>query len=178
VNEKMNRVEKDLIKRAETLIHTNKGILPRSSIGILNKGLQFAREKNDFSDLIEFVPMFEKKYIRLKAKFERETQENTQKRDELIQRLYGSLTKEQLLKELAKLQKESMELMHKWSSRRPDERTQRKCRISNRADAVAKEMMLIQDAIKKLDSNTLVDSHININKKITSRQKTSLLDFI
>ncbi len=40
--------------------------------------------------------MLEKKYIRLKAKFERETQENTQKRDELIQRLYASLTREQL----------------------------------------------------------------------------------
>ncbi len=180
----MNKKEKELIQRAENLINTNKGILERSSIGILRKGLQIAKEKNDFSDLIEFVPMFEKKYIRLKAKFEKETEESTKKRNDLIQRLYGSLTREQLLKELAKLQKESTELMHKWSARRPDERTQRKCRIYNRADEVAKEKMLIHDAIKLLDSKSqsqsqsLVESHIAINKKIISRQNTSLLDFI
>lgn len=127
---------------------------------------------------IEFVPMLERKYNRLKAKFEKETQENTRRRNDLIQQLYGSLTKAHLLKKLVKLQKESSELKIKWDSRRPDERTQRKCRTSNRADEAAKEKMLIQDGIKMKDSKPQFLEKININKKITSRQRTSLLDFI
>lgn len=67
----MNEPKRKLLEKAKHLININKGILPRRSINILKKGLQFAHEKNDFSDLIEFVPMLERKYHRIKAKFEK-----------------------------------------------------------------------------------------------------------
>jgi len=54
-----------------------------------------------------------------------------------------------LRKKLAKLENETMELMKKWSARRPDERTQRKATISNRVDSVAKQILLIKDIIEK-----------------------------
>ena len=52
-----------------------------------------------------------------------------------------------LYKELEKCEKESLKLMGKWSELRRDERTQRKATISNRADANARMMMLVRDAI-------------------------------
>ncbi len=41
------------------------------------------------------------------------------------------------------------------STLRKDERTQRKATISNRADANAREMMLLQDAINYMNVNNL-----------------------
>ena len=61
-----------LIKRAENLIDKNRGVLYKSSIGILKRGLIDAREKEDFSDLKEFLPRFEREYERMKVQFERE----------------------------------------------------------------------------------------------------------
>jgi len=51
------------------------------------------------------------------------------------------------VKQLENCTKESLRLKKKWDSLRPDERTQRKATISNRINANAKEMMMVQDAL-------------------------------
>lgn len=140
----------DLFERAERLIESNHGILYKSSIGILKHGLKLAREFNDFSDLEEFVPKYEKKYICMKKKYEAEKLERERRILQVIHLLFKSYTKEMLYKRLAQCKRESMQLMNKWSTLRIDERTQRKARISNRADANAQEMRLIQDALDYL----------------------------
>ncbi len=142
----------NLIQRALFLIENNHGILYKSSIGILKTGLNQAKEQDNFSDLEEFVPIFEKNYIRLKAQWEKEEHHKEQLRRRDMELLIAHYSVRQLEKKLAALERESLELKHKWDHRRPDERTQRKCRITNRADTVAKEILLIQDSLKVLKS--------------------------
>ncbi len=60
-----------------------------------------------------------------------------------------------LYQRLKKCKKESLELMERWSALRRDEKTQRKATISNKADANAKEMMQIQNAITYMKINKL-----------------------
>lgn len=145
----------NLINRAKQLIDSNHGILYRSSISILRTGLKLAKESNNFSDLQEFVPIFEKKYKRLKLQREKERLEREARKIRDITLLFKSYTKEVLFNRLDRCKKESLELKEKWSALRIDERTQRKATISNRADANAKEMMLIQDALTYLKKNKL-----------------------
>lgn len=144
-----------LIRRAKQLIEKNHGILYRRSISILKTGIIKTREKNNYSDLIEFVPKFEVKYKNRKIQLEADRIEQEQKRIWNIRHLYGSYTKEMLMNQLKKCEKESIKLMKKWSLLRKDERTQRKAIISNRADVNAKEMMLIQDALTYMNKNQL-----------------------
>ena len=141
-----------LLQRADEIIKKNHGVLPRSCIGILKAEIKLATTKNNFEDLIEFVPMFEKKYIRLKKSIEEDRIHKDQIRTRDITLEITHHTKNQLIKELAKLEKESLELMQKWSTRRKGERTQRTAKISNRADAVAKRKLLLQDAIQEYDT--------------------------
>ena len=136
-----------LITKAKLIIENNHGVLYKSSIGILKHGLKNATEKNDFEDLEEFVPKFERQYIVMKKKLEQLIQERTENWNYRVSLYIKSYSLEQLHRKLARLEKETMELMKKWSSRRPDERTQRKATISNRADSVAKAILLIKDAI-------------------------------
>ena len=76
-------------------------------------------------------------------------------------------TKEQLTRKLKTLENESEELRKKWNIIRVDERTQRKARISNRADSVARYKLLIQDALKSLEKRQIVE-----DKKVDCRKKT------
>lgn len=151
----MNNLKINLICRAEALIEINHGVLYKSCISILRTGLRMAKESNNFSDLQEFVPIFEKKYKRLKLQIKKENIEREQKTIRDIKHLFKSYTKEKLFQRLKKCKGESLKLMEKWSALRRDERTQRKATISNRADANAKEMMLIQDAINYIKINKL-----------------------
>jgi len=75
----MNNLKINLICRAETLIENNHGVLYKSCISILKTGLQMAKESNDFSDLQEFVPIFEKKYKRLRLQIKKVNIEREQK---------------------------------------------------------------------------------------------------
>ena len=145
----------NLINRAEQLIDSNHGILYRSSISILRTGLRLAKESNDYSDLEEFMPIFEKKYKRLKLQREKERLESEERKIRDINILFKSYTREMLFDRLDKCEKESSTLKTKWDSLRVDERTQRKATISNRADGNAKEMVLIQDAITYMKKNRL-----------------------
>lgn len=145
----------DLIHRAELLIEINHGILYRSCISILTTGLHLAKELDNFSDLQEFVPIFEKKYRRLKLQLEKEDIRRKQKKMQDIKLLFKSFTREMLYNRLEKCKEESLKLMKKWSALRRDERTQRKATISNRADTNAWEMILIQDAINYMKTNNL-----------------------
>ena len=86
----------------------------------------------------------------MKKEYEAEKFEREKKTLQVIHLLFGSYTKEMLYKRLAQCKKESMRLMNKWLTLRVDERTQRKACISNRADANAQEMRLIQDALDYL----------------------------
>ena len=149
------REEKELIKRAEHLLKISKGILYRGSVGIIEHGLKLAKKLNDFSDLKEFLPIIERKYLRLKKKYEEDRQEKERVNNLQINLLYKSYTKEMLLNQLEKCQKESLRLMERWLALRRDERTQRKATISNRAGANAKEMILIQDALTYMKINKL-----------------------
>jgi hypothetical protein len=145
-----------LIDRAEQLIENNHGILYRSSMSILKTGIKRAKNLLDYSDLQEFVPLFEKEYTRLKSERETENREKEKRKMRDINILFKSYTKEMLFKQLENCQKESMKLKQKWDLLRRDERTQRKATISNRLDANAKEMMLIQDALAYLKEEGLV----------------------
>ena len=152
----MNMLERiNLIHRAEHLIKSNHGVLYRSCISILKTGLRMARETHDFSDLKEFVPKFEEKHIKMKLQIEEDDLERKQKTIRDITHLFKSYTKEMLYNLLDKCKKESMELMEKWSALRKGERTQIRATISNRADANAKEMMLIKNAITYMRINKL-----------------------
>ncbi len=142
-----NERKTQLITRANLIIENNHGVLYKSSIGILKHGLKNATEKDDFEDLEEFVPKFEKKNILMKKKLEQLIQERTEDWNYRVNLYIKSHSLEQLRRKLAKLEKETIELMKKWSERRPDERTQRKATISNRADSVAKAILLVKDAI-------------------------------
>ena len=72
----------------------------------------------------------------MKLQIEKDNLERKQKTIRDINHLFKSYTKE-------KCKKESTILMEKWSTLGKGERTQRRATISNRADANAKEMMLI-----------------------------------
>ncbi|MHA2036857.1 MAG: hypothetical protein ACW98X_10510 [Promethearchaeota archaeon] len=69
-----------LIDRAEHLITNNHGVLYRSSISILKTGLKRAENLFDYSDLQEFVPIFEREYKRLKSKRETENREKEERK--------------------------------------------------------------------------------------------------
>jgi len=139
----------DLIQRAELLIGKNKGILPRRSIGILKTAIK----QNNLEDLREYVPMIEKKYIRMKETFDKEQKDRIEIKQRDIAILLKHYTKKQLIKKLDSLKNESQKLKKKWDTIRHDERTQRKATISNRADAIAKQMLLIQDALESFEKN-------------------------
>jgi hypothetical protein len=145
-----------LIDRAEQLIKNNHGVLYRSSISILKTGIKRAENLFDYSDLQEFVPIFEREYERLKSKRETENREREERKMRDITILFKSYTKEMLFKQLEKCGKESMRIKQKWDLLRRDERTQKRATLSNRADANAKEMMLIQDALTYLKKERLV----------------------
>ncbi len=145
----------NLINRAEQLIGNNHGILYKSSISILKTGIKIARESNNFSDLQEFVPKFEKNYKKLKLQREKEKSERENRKIRDINILFKSYTRELLFNRLDKCKKESSTLKTKWDSLRVDERTQRRATISNRAEANAKKMMLIQDALTYMKKNKL-----------------------
>ncbi len=144
-----------LIDRAEQLIKNNHGILYKRCISILETGIKRATNLLDYSDLEDFVPIFEKKYMRLKFQLEQENRQSKEKKIQNITLLFKSYTKEMLFKQLENCTKESLKLKIKWDSLRRDERTQRKATRSNRVDANAKEMMLIQDALNSLKKNGL-----------------------
>ena len=141
-----------LLQRARAIIKNNHGVLYRSSIGILKTGIKNATQKEDFTDLIEYVPKFEKLHVRMKKKLEEELKHGEYVRMRDITLTVKRHTKAQLEKELTNLEKESMELMDKWCNRRrPDERTQWKAQVSNRADSVARRMLLVKDALQDYD---------------------------
>lgn len=146
----------NLIVRAEKLIENNHGVLYRRCISILKTGIKRAEKILDYSDLQEFVPLFEEKFERLKTQFEKENHAQEQKKIRDISCIFKSYTKEMLYKQLESCRKESLKLKEKWSTLRKDERTQRKATISNRITANAKEMMLVQDALTYLKEKGLI----------------------
>jgi hypothetical protein len=90
--------------RAESLIKNNKGVLYKRSIGILKVGLRLASNGN-MADLKEFVPIFERKYLRMKARLDRKLKEEKDRYDQQMAGLIKNYSLTDLKKQLVKLER-------------------------------------------------------------------------
>jgi hypothetical protein len=106
-----------------------------------------AETKSEFSELREWFPIMQQKQARLRAKLDEEQRHEDEHRAAMIQILHGRKTIAELETEKAKLHAESLVLKAKHDLLRLDERTQRRAKICNRADAISRSLMLIEDAI-------------------------------
>jgi len=149
-----NITHSDLILRAKILIKKAKGVLYKSSIGILKTGLENALNQKDFTDLIEYVPKFEKKYQIKKEELELFIKERQVNHIKTLILFYADYSKEELENLLAKCEKRSKIFEHQWTQeRRADEKTMWKANLFNKIEANAKEMNLIKDAIEYFFNN-------------------------
>ncbi len=137
----------DLLRDAKHLLETNRGVLYPASCAVLRHAIALAETKVDFSDLREWFPSLKEKHDRLAAQLAGERRQEEAHQQETIELLHGTKTLAQLYAELARLEAESLVMFERHKRLRPDERTQRRAHVLNRADAIARAKMLVLDAI-------------------------------
>ena len=136
-----------LVQKANQLLKKGKFILYPSSKSILRGEIK-ACELGKPDELAYFVPIMEKKYLRLKHKFEHDQKQKAELEERFL-KPYLELSLSQLKNALARKKKEKEKLWKREAELRPDERTQRKATIKNRQVESSRELARIQEAIKR-----------------------------
>jgi len=143
--------KEELVTRAEELMEKGRGVLYKSTIGILKGEIKAYREGKP-DELEKYVAKTEIALERRTKQIEEKWKEKEAFDLRRIKLMIEDKSKSDLEKELSKLEKESAEIRDWWTQeRRPDERTQRKAQKFNRIEAIAVEMELLKEAIERFD---------------------------
>jgi hypothetical protein len=137
-NNLIEREKQDYQERASKLVD-NGYLKPRQRAII--KG---AMKDNDFEELKEWVPKIEKKARIQEQQIIQENKRQQQLKQKQANIIFGKMSHKELSKEKIKTQQELEKLHKDYQTLRPDERTQKRARLSNKWDYLAERKRQIE----------------------------------
>ncbi len=142
-----------LLAQAKRLITKGKGVLYRSSLGILKNAIRMAEEQGKYDDLFEFVEPLEKRYRTMKMELDQKTARDKQEFDKMISEIVNTYTKEQIRKRITKLTDEWTLLFAKLNHPRNNiaTKTQYEVKLNMKMDRNSVERSNLEYALEKYD---------------------------